>query len=59
MAKKGKKNSQGKGQVKFIATAQAMAGRLATSRHQRRKMEKLAKRHPQEFMEASHKYDKD
>lgn len=59
MAKKGKKNTQGKGQVKFIATAKAMAGRLATSRHQRRKMEKLAKRHPQEFMEASRKYDKE
>lgn len=58
MAKKGKKNQQGKGTVKFVQTAQAMAGRLASSRHQRRKLEKLAKRHPQEFMEASRKYDK-
>lgn len=54
---KGKKNTSGKGKAKFVQTAQAMAGRLATSRHQRRKLEKLAKRHPNEFMEASKKYD--
>lgn len=54
---KGKKNTTGKGKVKFVQTAQAMAGRIATSRHQRRKMEKLAKRHPQEFMKAARKYD--
>jgi hypothetical protein len=47
----GKKNQQGKG-LSTVKTAQAMAGRLATSRHQRRKMEKLAKKYPDQFLQA-------
>lgn len=54
---KGKKNTSGKGKAKFVQSAQLVAGRLATSRHQRRKLEKLAKRHPNEFMQASKKYE--
>lgn len=42
-----------------MVLAQDVAGRLATSRHQRRKMEKLAKRYPHEFLKASKKYDKE
>jgi hypothetical protein len=40
-----------------MVMAQEMAGRLSTSRHQRRKMEKLAKRHPNEFMKAGKQYE--
>lgn len=43
----------------FMVMAQDVAGRMSTSRHQRRKLEKLAKRHPDAFMIASKKYDKE
>lgn len=48
-----------KGKNSVMLLASQAAGRMASSRHQRRKMEKLAKRHPQEFLEASKKYDKE
>lgn len=38
--------------VSVVKTAQAMVGRLATSRHQRRKMEKLAKKYLDQFLQA-------
>jgi hypothetical protein len=47
---------KGKNSVHLLA--QQMAGRLASSRHQRRKMAKLAKRHPQEFLQASRQMEK-
>ena len=56
MAKKGKKNQQGKG-LSVMKTAQSMADRLATSRHQRRKMAKLAKRHPDAFIKAGKHFE--
>lgn len=42
---------KGKNSVHLLA--QKAAERMASSRHQRRKMEKLAKRHPQEFLAAA------
>lgn len=46
-----------KGKNSPMLMAQQMAGRLASSRHQRRKMEKLAKRHPEEFLKAGKQYE--
>ncbi len=54
----GKKKGSAKGRS-FMVMAQDVAGRMSSSRHQRRKLEKLARRHPNEFMEASKKYDKE
>lgn len=49
---------RGKGKKpKFMAMAHDAAGRMSSSRHQRRKLEKLAKRHPNEFLQASKKYE--
>ncbi len=54
----GKKKGTAKSRS-FMTMAQDVAGRMSTSRHQRRKLEKLAKQHPNEFMIASKKYDKE
>lgn len=56
MGNKKKGKTQGKG-LSVMKTAQAMADRLSTSRHQRRKMAKLAKRHPNEFMQAGKHFE--
>jgi hypothetical protein len=52
----GKSKKDGKG-LSVVKTANAMAGRLSSSRHQRRKLEKLAKRHPSQFVEAAKVYE--
>lgn len=47
----GKKNQKVKG-VSVMKTALAQADRMSSSRHQRRKMEKLAKKYPDQFLQA-------
>lgn len=57
MAKgKGKSGKGGKG-LSVMKTANMMADRMNSSRHQRRKMEKLAKRYPSQFAEAAKVYE--
>lgn len=48
---KNKGRTQGKG-LSVMKTALAQADRMSSSRHQRRKMEKLAKKYPDQFLQA-------
>lgn len=56
MGKKNKGKTQGKG-LSVMKTALAQADRMSSSRHQRRKMAKLAKRYPDQFLQAKAKLE--